>query len=213
MAAPNPSFRGRRAERDHLDRLLGTVRAGESAALVIRGEAGIGKTALLDHFVMQVADFRVARIAGVQSEMEFPFAGLHQLYAPMLSDVDNLPGPQQDALRLAFGLISGEAPDRFLVSLAALSLLAQVALKRPLLCVVDDTQWLDAASGQVFGFVARRILAESVFVLFAFREPSEDRHLVGLPELTLRGLADYDARALLESAVPGRIDAAVRDRI
>jgi hypothetical protein len=149
----------------------------------------------------------------MQSEMELPFAGLHQLCAPMLAQVEALPDPQQNALRVAFGLMAGDAPDRFLVALATLGLLAEVAQKRPLLCVVDDAQWLDAASGQVLGFVARRLLAESVLMLFAVREPTEDRHLLGLPELRLPGLAEHDARALLEAGIPGRLDAHVRDRL
>ena len=206
-------FRGRTAERDRGDRLLETVRAGESAALVLRGEAGIGKTALLEHCVAQASGFQVVRVAGVESEMELPFAGLHQLCAPMLAEVEGLLGPQQSALRVAFGLVSGDAPDRFLVALATLTLLAEVAVKRPLLCVVDDAQWLDAASAQVFGFVARRILAEPVLMLFAMREPAQDHHLMGIPELLLRGLTGDDARALLGSAIPGRVDPHVSDRI
>ena len=177
---PTPVFRGRTSERGQLDRLLAKVLAGESAAVVLRGEAGIGKTALLDHCVGQATDFSVVRVAGAESEMELPFAGLHQLCAPMLTNVASLPEPQQNALRVAFGLTSGEAPDRFLVALAVLSLLAETALKRPVLCVVDDAQWLDGASGQVLGFVARRLLAESVLMLFAIREPSRDKQLAGL---------------------------------
>ena len=149
----------------------------------------------------------------MQSEMELPFAGLHQLCAPMLDRLDALPDPQQDALRVAFGLTTGRAPDRFLVALAALGLLAEFAQKHPLLCIVDDAQWLDSASGQVFGFVARRLVAESVLMLFGIREPSEERHLVGLPELILHGLANDDAQALLAAAVPGRVDPRVRDRV
>ncbi len=209
----SPAFRGRTAERDQLARLVDQVRSGESAALVVRGEAGIGKTALLGQCAEAASGFQVARIAGMQSEMELPFAGLHQLCAPMLAQVEALPGPQQNALRVAFGLTAGDPPDRFLVSLATLGLLAEVAHKRPLLCVVDDAQWLDAASGQVFGFVARRLLAESVLMLFAVREPSEDQYLAGLAELRLSGLADNDARALLVAATLGRIDARVRDRM
>ena len=150
-------------------RLLHQVRSGESATLVLRGEAGIGKTALLDQCARMASGFQVARIAGMQSEMELPFAALHQLCAPILASVAGLPDPQQNALRVALGLVSGDAPDRFLVALAALGLLAEVAQKRPLLCLVDDVQWIDAASGQVFGFVARRLLAESVLMLFAVR--------------------------------------------
>ena len=206
-------FRGRSAELAQLGRLLDKARAGESAVLVVCGEAGIGKTALLDHCAGQASDFQVIRIAGVESEMELPFAGLHQLCAPMLSAVELLPDPQQNALRVAFGLMSGDPPDRFLVGLATLSLLAEVALKRPLLCVVDDAQWLDAASGQVLGFVGRRLLAESVLMLFSIREPTEDRNLARLPSLMLSGLSDADAVALLAAANPGRVDVHVRDRV
>jgi DNA-binding CsgD family transcriptional regulator len=209
----SPVFQGRSTELDRLGWVLDKVRAGESAALVVHGEAGIGKTALLDYCAGQASGFQIARIAGMQSEMELPFAGLHQLCAPMLAEVERLPDPQRNALRVALGLMSGTPADRFLVALATLSLLAEVALERPLLCVVDDAQWLDAASGQVLGFVARRLLAESVLMLFAIREPTEDQHLVGLPELILHGLADDDARALLVEAVPGRVDVHVRDRI
>ncbi len=207
-----PVFRGRTTERERLSRLLDRARGGESAALVVRGEAGIGKTALLDYCAGEASDFQVVRVAGVESEMELPFAGLHQLCAPMLAAVYLLPEPQQNALRVAFGLMSGDPADRFLVGLATLSLLAEVALKRPLLCVVDDAEWLDAASGQVFGFVGRRLLAESVLMFFGARSPTDDRHLAGLPELALHGLTDADAQALLAAATPGRLDAGVRDR-
>jgi DNA-binding CsgD family transcriptional regulator len=189
------------------------VRSGQSAVLVIRGEAGVGKTALLHYCARQASGFRVARVAGVESEMELPFAGLHQLCAPMLARLDALPEPQRVALGVALGMSSGAAPDRFLVALAALNLLAEVAAERPLLCFVDDAQWLDAASAQVLGFVGRRLLAESVAIVFAVREPSDERELVGLPELALAGLPDEDARALLARVVPGRLDERVRDRI
>ena len=142
----------------------------------------------MDHCAEHASGFQIARIAGIQSEMELPFAGLHQLCAPMLAEVVSLPDPQQRALQVAFGLTAGDPPDRFLVALATLSLLAEVALKRPLLCIVDDVQWLDAASSQVFGFVGRRLLGESVLLLLALREPVADRHLAGLPELTLAAL-------------------------
>jgi DNA-binding CsgD family transcriptional regulator len=213
MAAQPPPILGRFTEQGQLDRLLDQVRGGESAALVVRGEAGIGKTALLDYCAGRASGFRVARIAGMESEMELPFAVLHRLCGPMLAEVDRLPDPQQNALRVAFGLTSGDAPDQFLVALASLSLLAEAGRKRPLLCVVDDAQWLDAASGKVLGFVARRLLAESVLVLLALREPTEDLQFLGLPELLLHGLSDHDARALLEAATPGRVDARVRDRM
>src|SRR4051812_29646517 len=215
MAAHGPpAFRGRDGECAVVARLLGNVRAGQSAVLVIRGEAGIGKTALLQHCAREAADLRVARIAGVESEIELSFAGLHQLCAPMLERLGSLPEPQGIALRVALGLSSAdEPPDRFLVALAALTLLAEVAAERPLLCVVDDAQWLDGASGQVLGFVARRLLAESVALVFAVRHPVEQRDLAGLPELHLDGLSDEDARALLATVIPGPFDERVRERI
>src|SRR5215218_8342340 len=201
-----PVLLGRADERELLDRLLENVRAGQSAVLVIRGEAGIGKTALLHYCARQASGFRVARLAGVESEMELPFAGLHQLCAPMLGRLGALPQPQEAALGVALGLSSGPAPERFLVALAALSLLAEVAAERPLLCLVDDAQWLDGASGQILGFVARRLLAESVAIVFAVRDPTGERELLGLPELGLGGLPENDARALLATVVPGRLD-------
>src|ERR671922_747347 len=208
-----PVLLGRAGERRTLDRLLENVRGGQSAVLVVRGEAGVGKTALLHYCARQASGFRVARIAGVESEMELPFAGLHQLCAPMLGRLGALPEPQRAALCVALGLSSGAAPDRFLVALAALSLLAEIAAERPLLCLVDDAQWLDRASGQVLGFVARRLLAESVAIVFAVREWSAERPLAGLPELLLEGLPEDEARALLAMVVPGRLDQRVRDRI
>jgi DNA-binding CsgD family transcriptional regulator len=181
--------------------------------LVLRGEAGIGKTALLLYLIEQATGCRVARAAGVQAEMELAFAGLHHLCAPMLDGMRKLPAPQREALEVAFGMRDGGAPDRFLVALAALSLLAEAAEEQPLVCVIDDAQWLDHASAQVLAFVARRLLAERIAVVFALREPGEGDVLAGLPELRLAGLAGSDARALLESAVPGPVDARVRDRI
>jgi hypothetical protein len=194
-----------------LDRLIDAVRAGEGRTLMVRGEPGVGKTALLDYLVEHASGCRVARAAGVESEMELAYAGLHQLLAPMLDRLDRLPGPQREALRTAFGLSSGATPDRFLVGLAALSLLADVAEEHPLLCLVDDEQWLDQASAQVLGFVARRLVAESVGLVFAARVPSDE--LVGLPELVVEGLGKGDAGALLEAALAGPLDARVRDRI
>src|SRR4051794_17933745 len=208
-----PRFRGRTSEREKLDGLLEDVRRGRSGVLVIRAEAGAGKTALLRYACGQAAGFRVGQVAGVESEMELPFAGLHQLCGPMLAHLDALPDPQQAALRTAFGLSSDDAPDRFLVALAALSLLAEVSEEQPLLCLVDDAQWLDTASRQVFGFVARRLLAEPVAVVLAVREPTDERELVGLPEMSLPGLADDDARALLEAGVPGRLGERGRGRV
>ena len=179
----------------------------------MRGEAGIGKTALLRYAARQASGLRVAQVTGVEAEMELPFAGIHQLCAPLLDQLDALPQAQQDALNVALGLASGEVPDRFLVGLAVLGLLSAVAEKRPLLCLVEDAQWLDAASGLILGFVARRLLAESVAIVVTVREPSSRHDFDGLPELVLRGLAEEDARTLLMRAVPGRLDARVRDRI
>jgi DNA-binding CsgD family transcriptional regulator len=208
-----PVFLGRAGERAVLDRLLETVRRGHSAVLVIRGEAGIGKTALVRYIARQAAGFRVAQIAGVEAEMELPFAGLHRLCSPMLSRLGALPDPQQNALRVAFGLSSGEAPDRFLAALAALTLLAEVAEERPLLCLVDDAHWLDGTTLQVLGFIARRLLAESVALVFTVREASDERELADLPEMSLGGLQDDDARALLAAVIPGALDDRVRDRL
>jgi DNA-binding CsgD family transcriptional regulator len=210
--APGPRLRGRHDECVVLDRLVEDVRAGQSRVLVLRGEAGVGKTALLEYLQRRASGCRIARAAGVESEMELPFAGLHQLCAPMLHRLGRLPGPQGDALGAAFGLRDGDAPDRFLVGLAVLSLLSDVAEEHPLICVLDDAQWLDRASAQAFAFVTRRLMAESVAVVFAVRESSNDQDLTGLPELQIHGLADRDARALLESVLAGPLDERVRDR-
>jgi DNA-binding CsgD family transcriptional regulator len=212
-AARAPRFLGRTGEREVLDRLIGNVAGGQSAVLVIRGEAGIGKTALLRYAARRASGFRIAKVTGVESEMELPFAGIHQLCAPMLPRLDALPQPQQDALRVALGLASGQVPDRLLIGLAVLGLLSAVAEERPLLCLVEDAQWLDAASGVILGFVARRLLAESVAIVVAVREPNTRHDFDGLPELALRGLTEEDARALLMRALPGRFDDRVRDRI
>ncbi len=187
------------------------MRRGESRALVLTGDAGIGKTALLDHVVASAHDVRVLRAVGVQSEMELPFAALHQLCAPILDRLDQLPKPQRTALETVFGLSHGEAPDPFLVGLAVLGLVAEVAAERPLLCVVDDAQWLDQASAQAVGFVARRLQAESVALLFGARGTVRD--LRGLPELEVHGLGPDDARALLTSEVTFRSDGRVLDQI
>ena len=208
-----PAFRGRARERRQIDRLLDGVRRGESSALVIRGEAGIGKTALLHYCGRQAAGCRVGWLAGVESELELPFAALHQLCEPLLAGLPALPPHQQQALQVSFGLASGGVPDRFLVGLAVLGLLAEAASQRPLVCLIDDAQWLDNATVQVLGFVARRLLAESVMVLFAVREAADDRLFPALPALTLEGLTDDDARALLTAAVPGHLDVKVRDRL
>ena len=201
----------RRAERGVLDRLLEAVRAGESRVLVVHGEPGVGKTALLDYLAARAAECRVLRAAGVQSEMELAFAGLHQLCAPMLDRLGGLPGPQREALRTAFGLSAGPAPDRFLVGLAVLGLLSEVAVERPVVCLVDDAQWLDRASAQVLAFVARRLGAESVGLVFAARVAGGE--LAGLPELAVGGLPEADARALLDAVLTGPVDARVREQI
>jgi DNA-binding CsgD family transcriptional regulator len=206
-------FLGRTRERELLERMLTNIRAGDSAVLVIRGAPGIGKTALLRHAARQASGVRVAEVAGVQAEMELPFAGIHRLCAPLFDRLDVLPEPQRNALNVALGVASGDTPDRFLVAVAVLSLLAAVADEHPLLCLVDDAHWLDAASGQALGFVARRLLAESVALVFALREPTATPSFDGLPELRLAGLPDADAHALLARAVPGRLDDHVRDRI
>lgn len=204
---------GRREECESLDRLLAAARAGRSQVLVVRGEAGVGKSVLLEYLADTASDYRVVRSSGVEAEIELPFAGLHQLCAPLLGRLARLPDPQRDALGTSFGLSHGEAPDLFLVGLGVLSLLSDVAGDGPLLCIVDDAQWLDRASAQVLAFVARRLLADPLALVFSVREPSEEQELRGLPALTLGGLGDGDALALLDSALPGRLDARVRDRI
>ena len=201
----------RRAECAALDRLVEAVSVGESRALVVHGEPGAGKTVLLDYLAGRAAGCQVARVAGVQSEMELAFAGLHQVCAPLLDRLEVLPGPQAEAVRTAFGLSAGPVPDRFLVGLGVLSLLAEVAAKQPLVCLVDDAQWLDRASAQVLAFVARRLGAESVGLVFGTRIPGGD--LVGLPELVVGGLPEGEARALLDAVLAGPIDARVREQI
>jgi DNA-binding CsgD family transcriptional regulator len=198
-------------ERAALSKLLDAARAGRSGVLVMRGESGVGKTALLDWAVESAAGLRVARVAGTESEMELAFAALQQLCAPMLGQLEGLPDPQRAALGVAFGLETGAAPDRFLVGLAALSLLSAAAEQQPLLCVVDDAQWLDRASALVLAFVARRLLAEPVALVFAAHEPGEEFR--GLPELPVGGLRDGDAQELLSSVIRGPLDERVRDRI
>jgi DNA-binding CsgD family transcriptional regulator/tetratricopeptide (TPR) repeat protein len=224
MSAPTPVRRdaavgrpemllGRHTERKTLDRLLEAVRSGESRVLVVGGEPGVGKSALLEYVARRASGFRVARATGVQSEMELAFAGLHQLCAPMLDRVDRLPAPQRHALRTAFGLTGGMAPDRFLVGLAVLGLLSDVADERPLVCLVDDAQWLDRASLQTLEFVARRLFAESVALVFGVRHSAGEQPLAGLPELIVDGLSDGDARALLASVIRWPLDERVRDQI
>jgi DNA-binding CsgD family transcriptional regulator len=201
---------GRRAECCVLDGLLATIRAGQSRALVVQGEPGVGTTTLLNYLAGRAEGFRILRVAGVQWEMELPFAGVHQLCVPLLDRLGVLPGPQREALATAFGMSEGPPPDRFLVSLAVLGLLSEVAGERPVLCLADDAHWLDLASAQVLAFVGRRLGAEPVGLVFGTRVVGE---LTGLPELTVAGLADRAARALLDSVLTGPIDARVRDEI
>ncbi|MGW7681693.1 AAA family ATPase [Kribbella sp. NPDC054772] len=179
---------GRRDECRVLDDLVAGARAGRSAALALRGEAGIGKTELLNYLLQRSAGCRIVRAAGIQSEMELSYAGLHQMCSPLLTGLDHLPEPQRDALATAFGLRAGTPPAPFLVGLAALSLLAQAGGDKPLVCLVDDAQWLDHSSALTLGFVGRRLLAESVVLVFAVREPTQRETLAGLPELPLNGL-------------------------
>jgi DNA-binding CsgD family transcriptional regulator len=210
---PSAGLLGRTAERDVLEQLVAGVRAGQSRVLVLRGEAGVGKTALLGHLSAAAQGCRIARVAGVESEMEFAFAGLQALSAHMLDRLGHLPSPQRDALNTAFGLSAGSPPDRFLVGLAVLSLLADVAEERPLICIVDDAQWLDGVSAQSLAFVARRLLAERVGLVFALRESGDGDVLEGLPELLIEGLAADEARLLLDASIPGPLDERVKARI
>ncbi|WP_344318777.1 helix-turn-helix transcriptional regulator [Actinocatenispora thailandica] len=206
----------RRTEAESLDRLLDDVRAGESRALVLRGAAGIGKTELLGYLRDRAGGCQIVPAAGVEAETGFAFAGLHQVCAPMLESLRRIPAPQRAALDIAFGLDSGTPPDSFLVGMAALSLFAETARERPLLCLIDDAQWLDRASAQVLGFAARRLQAESVALVFAVRDGDdtvEAPELAGLAELPVRGLPEADARTLLALAHPGPVDAGVLDRI
>src|SRR5580692_12082546 len=214
---PPSGMFGRTGELEILRRLIAKARSGRSAVLVVRGEPGIGKTELLRNLTAEASGFWVARVAGVESEMELPFAGLYQLCAPMLGRLGSLAEPQRRGLSVAFGLASGDSPDRFLVALATLSLMAEAAEEQPMLCVVDDAQWLDQASAQVLGFVGRRLLAEPIALVFAIRTPASGDpapdHLAGLPELLLGGLDDQSARALLATVASGPLDESVRARI
>ena len=205
-----PGLRGRRNECDTLSGLVASAQTGRSQVLVLRGEAGIGKIALLEFLVDRAGE---CRAAGVESELEVAYAGLHQLCSPYLDRIDRLPAPQRAALGTAFGLQPGSAPDHFLLGLAVLTLLSDVAEEQPLICVVDDAQWLDQASAQTLEFVTRRLAAERVGLVFGVRETDEEPKLTGLPGLQVRGLSIDDAAALLESAVPGALDPRVRNRI
>jgi AAA ATPase-like protein len=206
-------LRGRGDECRRLERLLDSARGGTSAMLVIRGEAGVGKTALLDYVAERASGCSVVRASGVESEMGYPFAALLQLLrAPILRNLEQLAPPQRDALRRAFGLMEGPPPQTYLVGLATLTMLSRLAGERPLVCLVDDVQWLDRESLAVLSFVVRRLAAEPIVVFFGVREPNEPE-LSGLPDLVLTGLAEADARLLLDEAVPGGVDEQVRDRI
>ena len=208
-----PALIGRGGECARLDRLLASAKGGDSGVVVLRGTVGTGKTALVDYAADSAEGFRVVRAVGVESEMELPFAGLHQLCGALLDRLGSLPVPQRDALGTAFGLSSGPRPDRFLISLAVLSLLSEAADERAVLCLVDDAQWLDRSSAQVLAFVARRVKAESVVLLFAVREPLEPDEFARLPDLRLHGLSDADARHLLASVIGAPLDERVRGRI
>ncbi|MER7251220.1 AAA family ATPase [Kribbella sp. NPDC000426] len=212
-ANSRPGLRGRRGECERLAGLVQSARSGRSAVLVVRGEPGIGKSALLDFVEDAATDGRVLRVAGVESEMELAFAGLHQLCEPLLAGIGRLPAPQANALGTAFGLRAGSRPDRSLIGLATLTLMSERASEEPLVCLVDDAQWLDHASAHALTFVARRLAAEAVVLVLAGRTSSEHQSWAGLPELTLRGLPDEDAEALLQSALTGPLDERVRRRI
>nr|WP_313884250.1 AAA family ATPase [Streptomyces cynarae] len=206
---------GRDRELAALERMLATARAGSSAVLVLRGEAGIGKTALLNYAADRAVGFRTVGILGIESEMKLPFAGLHQLCTITCTPdrLPELPEPQRDALSVAFGLQDGKAPSRYLVGLAALDLLAGAAEAQPLACLIDDAQWLDEESRGALAFVARRLMAEPLVLIFALREPDDHRELAGLPELIVGGLSEPDARTLLASTLRVPLDPLVRDRI
>ena len=210
-AARRTSLRGRPDECTLLEGLVADIRRGESRSLVLRGEAGIGKTALLNHLIASAAEVTVVRAVGVESEMELAYASLHQLCAPLLDRLDTLPAPQRQALESVFGLGADAAADRFQVGLAVLSLLSKVADDRPLLCVVDDAQWLDETSALTLAFVARRLLAEPVGIVFAARE--QGVALRDVPVLEIRGVEEIDARALLSTVVPFKMDERVREQI
>src|SRR5438876_4465062 len=209
--APAAQLLGRQRERDVVDRTLAAARDGQGGVLTIYGEPGVGKTALLEYAVEAASDFHATRTIGVEGEMELAFAALQQLCSPSLDLIENLPAPQRDAVEVALGLSAGRTPNPFLVGLAVLNLLSEAAEEQPLLCVVDDAQWLDRASARVLAYVARRLLAEKIAMVFAAREPIEA--LAGLAELHVEPLGRRDARALLNSVLPARLDERVFERI
>src|SRR5579864_8494976 len=209
--APREHLLGRQRERDVLDRVLAAARDGQGGVLAVHGEPGVGKTALLDYAVEAASDFRVTRAVGVEGEMELPFAALQRFCSPSVHLIERLPALQREALEVALGRSAGRAPNPFLVGLAVLSLLSEAAEEQPLLCVVDDAQWLDRASARVLAFVARRLLAERIAIVFAARQPVDV--LAGFAELRVEPLGHRDARALLDSILPGRLDERVLERI
>src|SRR2546421_10065954 len=202
---------GRQRERAVVERLLDTARGGHGAVLVVHGDPGVGKTALLEYATLAAEDFRVVRTAGVEGEMTLDYAALQQLCSPIIEFGDKLPAPQRDALGVAFGESAGQAPIPFLVGLAVLGVLSEAAERQPLLCVVDDAQWLDGASARALAFVARRLLAEKIALAFATRDVGSG--LARLPQLRVEPLGRRDARALLESVLPARLDESVLERI
>ncbi|MDI5911752.1 ATP-binding protein, partial [Streptomyces sp. 12257] len=212
IASPLPDLVGRRRECAALDDLLVGLREGGSRVLVVRGEAGIGKSVLLEYVAAQASRVKVTWARGIEADMELPYASLHQLCAPFLDELEELPGPQRDALRVAFGMAAGDPPDRFLVGLAVLTLFTRASETRPVLVLVDDAQWLDQVSLQTLEFVARRLLAEAVAMAFAVRDPEGQAALSGLPALRLGGLDTAAAGELLEAAVGGRLEKRIRDR-
>lgn len=213
MPFPPSRLLGRSTECEALDDLLADAVAGRSRAIVLRGEAGVGKTALLSYLAERASGLQVLTAVGVESEMELPYAGLHQLCAPVLDALERVPGPQRDALATVIGRSAGTPPDRFLVGLATLTLFSEVAEQEPLVCLVDDAQWLDQASAQILGFVGRRLLAERVALVCAARAPIGDEVLAALPALPIGGLGESAARALLLEHVHGPVDVAVCDQI
>lgn len=210
---PEPRLLGRQDDTRVLDQIGSDIRAGRSRVLLLRGEAGVGKTALLDYLAATASGCRIVRAAGVEPEMDLPFAGLHQLCASMLGHLDTLPEPQRAAVGAAFGLEADGQADRYLVGLAVLNLLDGAAHDRPLVCIVDDVHWLDRASAEVLAFVARRLLADPVALVFAVRSAEEVPTLRGLPERVITGLSHADAAALLDASLPGPMDERVRSRI
>ncbi len=212
-ASPLPNLVGRERECALLVDVLARLGRGESAVWVFRGEAGIGKSALLQYVTDRASRVTVTQAHGIEADMELAYAGLHQLCAPFLVEIDALPGPQRDALRVAFGVAAGDPPDRFLVGLAVLTLLTRASETRPVLVVVDDAQWLDRVSLQTLEFVARRLLAEAITMVFAVRDPEGHAVLNDLPEIQVSGLGAAAAGELLEAAVDGQLEARVRDRL